>query len=573
MPWTASPIWRWRSWPSKVDKGRDRHVPGAGRPRKPGSARSAPPAHPALRALPWRCRRALFPAVLFPAALFATAMAAVAEPRLRFEPIALPAHEYVGGWEHFVGGGIAAFDCDDDGRPELYAAGGAAPAVLLRNVPGDALAFAAATPPALALTGVTGAYPLDVDGDGRLDLAVLRVGPDALLRGGQDCAFAPFEGLELPERDAWTTAFSATWEGEAALPTLAFGAYVDRGDPEGPFEACDANWLLRPVGRAYAPPLLLEPGFCALSMLFTDWNRAGRADLRVSNDRHYYVRGGQEQLWAMEPAPRLYGPQEGWRAHALWGMGIASRDIDGDGRTDVFLTSMGDQRLQLRGPGAGPDYVDAPFAMGTSAHRPHVGDDGRPSTGWHVAFGDVDLDGRDDVFIAKGNVDQMPGNAMADPNSLLWQRADGTFEEVSGAAGVADPARSRGAVLADLDGDGRLDLAVANRRAPLRVWRNVTGPAGGWLAVALRQPGPNARAVGAWIELRLPDGRIVVREVTVGGGHAGGSALPEHFGLGDAAAVDLRVVWPDAATSGWVRVEAGRVLTVRRGDAGALTLD
>ena len=58
---------------------------------------------------------------------------------------------------------------------------------------------------------------------------------------------------------------------------------------------------------------------------------------------------------------------------------------------------------------------------------PFIGDDGRPSTGWHAEFGDVDNDGRADLFIAKGNVDQMPANAMHDPNNLLMQQADGTF--------------------------------------------------------------------------------------------------------------------------------------------------
>ena len=61
------------------------------------------------------------------------------------------------------------------------------------------------------------------------------------------------------------------------------------------------------------------------------------------------------------------------------------------------------------------------------AHRPFIGDVSRPSTAWHAEFGDVDNDGRDDLFIAKGNVDQMPSNAAKDPNNLLMQHQDGTF--------------------------------------------------------------------------------------------------------------------------------------------------
>lgn len=482
----------------------------------------------------------------------------------RFDPVPVPEHIYDGGWEHFVGGGIAAFDCDGDALPELYTAGGANPATLLRNrsEPAGQIAFVTDTPDALALTGVIGAYPIDIDSDGRLDLAILRVGPNLLLKGGAECSFAPFPDLALPKADDWTTAFSATWESGQTLPTLAFGNYVDREDPDGPFGACDDSLLFRPDGATYPAPMPLEPGFCTLSMLFSDWGRRGRADLRVSNDRHYYVRGGEEQMWAMEPTPRLYDETDGWRSYQLWGMGIASRDISGDGLPEIYLTSMGDQHLQIL-DGEGPRYRVATYDRGTTAHRPYTGGDGRPSTGWHVAFGDVQNDGRDDIFIAKGNVEQMPGLAMKDPNSLLVQSPHGTFVETGGGAGLASMHRGRGAAMVDLNADGLLDLAVVNRRAPLQVYGNVTEGAGHWLSVALSQAPPNRRAVGAWIELRDGD-RVIAREVTVGGGHAGGSAVPEHFGLGDATAVDLRVIWPDGHIGDWQPVEADQTITIRR---------
>ena len=154
-------------------------------------------------------------------------------------------HTYDGEFEFFVGGGVAAFDCDDDGRAELFFAGGSEPAALYRNesAVGGALRFARQASPVTDLTAVTGAYPLDIDSDGHVDLAVLRRGGNVVLRGRGDCRFEDAnELLGIDGGDAWTAAFSATWEGSNALPTLAFGNYLvpDR-------ERCDDSQLVRPA--------------------------------------------------------------------------------------------------------------------------------------------------------------------------------------------------------------------------------------------------------------------------------------------------------------------------------------
>lgn len=472
------------------------------------------------------------------------AFPAGAEPLFLNDAALSPPHVYAGGWEHFVGGGVAVFDCNGDARPDLFAAGGENPASLLVNVSdaGGELRFEAG---GLApLTGVTGAYPLDIDSDGLLDLAVLRVGPNLLLRGQGGCAFADATAdWGLPRRDAWTTSFTATWEMGAALPTLVFGNYVDRANPNGPFEACDLNEVYRQNGAVYAETETISPGYCALSMLISDWQRNGTPELRISNDRHYYVRDGYEQMFRLNPLAE----REGWPRFSLWGMGIASRDITDDGLPEVMMTSMGDQLLQIN---RGDGFENAPYSLGTYAQRPFLGDDGRPSTGWHAEFGDVDNDGRLDLFIAKGNVDQMPTNAIHDPNNLLMQGDDGVFQEVAAQAGLGTTDRSRGAALADLNADGRLDIVVVNRRAALEIWRNVTAETGNWAEIEPVRSGVNRRAVGAWVELRA-GGRVQAAEVTVGGGHAGGQALPLHFGLGAQTQAEARVIWPDGSIGDW----------------------
>jgi hypothetical protein len=482
------------------------------------------------------------------------ASAASAQPMFDDRSDALPEHIYSGGWEHFVGGGLAILDCNSDGRPDIFAAGGTSPAILIRN-DGD-FRFTPAELP--QITGATGAYPIDMDADGVLDLFVLRVGQNRILKGLGDCKFSDTtEVLGLPADNQWSTAFTAWWEGDNTRPTLAIGNYVDRDNPDGPFEACDTNSVLRPVAEGYAAEVL-APGFCPLSILAANDAR-GRLTLRLSNDRHYYVRGGYEQMWDIQDQ-RFLGPEDGWNNVSLWGMGIASRDLNADGLDEVMLTSMGDQLLQFATPSG--QYDAARFDIGTYAHRPHIGDDGRPSTGWHAEFGDIDNDGLADLFIAKGNVDQMPGMAMEDPNNLLMQRADGTFVETAAEAGVATTDRSRGAALVDFDGDGRQDLIVSNRRVPLEIYRNVTAATGNWIGVDLRQPEGNRFAIGAVITVTTNEGSQVLQH-TIGGGHAGGQLIARHFGLGASTQAQITVVWPDGTTT-TTTADAGAVVTIAK---------
>ena len=479
---------------------------------------------------------------------------ALAEPRFEDMSANLPPHTYAGGWEHFVGGGVAVFDCNGDARPDIFAAGGETPATLIRN--DGNFTFTALDLP--TLTSVTGAYPIDIDGDALLDLFVLRVGQNVILRGAGDCTFTDASAeMGLPVDDGWSTAFTAWWEDNATRPTMVVGNYVNRDDPDGPFAACDTNTILRPTEKGYVADTL-SPGFCPLSILAANDAR-GRPTLRLSNDRHYYVSGGYEQMWDITEQ-RFLGPKDGWDNVSLWGMGIASRDLNGDGRDEVMLTSMGDQLLQIAQ--ANGQYTGAPYEIGTYAQRPHVGDDGRPSTGWHAEFGDINNDGRADLFIAKGNVDQMPGMAMKDPNNLLIQQPDGTFVEVAEAAGVATVERSRGAALVDFDGDGLQDLIVTNRRAPLELYRNVTTDTGSWIAVDLRQDGANTFAIGAVIAVEA-DGLSQSIQNTIGGGHAGGQLGPRHFGLGDANAATITVTWPDGTTS-QTTAQAGQIVSVQK---------
>jgi hypothetical protein len=483
-------------------------------------------------------------------------------------------HQFTGGWQFMVGGGVARFDCDGDTKPDVYIAGGTSKAALFRNTStsGGPLKFEKVESGA-ELDAVTGAYPLDIDSDGITDLVIPRVGEDVLMRGKGGCRFERAnEAWGFDGGDAWSTAYSATWEKGATWPTLAIGTYIDRKQEDFPWGNCTDSKLYRPAadGNGFAKPIALAPSYCALSMLFTDWNRSGTPSLRVSNDREYY-KGGQEQLWHVDPGkpPRLYTPEEGWKPLKIWGMGIASQDLNADGYPEYFLTSMADNKLQtLVDPGKGgppkPSYADIAFKSGVIAQRPHIGDDVKPSTAWHAQFEDMNNDGRPDLFIAKGNVSEMPDFAMRDPNNLLLQKSDGTFVEVGDKAGVASTLTARGASIADFNRDGKLDLLVVNRNGPTEIWRNVSEAIGNWIDVSLRQDGANPDAIGAWIEIR--DGeRTLIREVTSGGGHVSGAKTAVHFGTGSSVAVDLRIIWPDGRVGRWRNVATRASHVVAKG--------
>lgn len=475
---------------------------------------------------------------------------------------------YQGEWEYMVGGGVASFDCSGDRFPDLFLSGGAAPSALYINRSSVAGPLSFEKTDALSLDAVLGAYPLDIDSDGMLDLVVLRLGQNRIYRGLGDCRFEDTSAAwGFDGGDAWSTAFAAIWEKGATWPTLAIGNYLDRAEEAFPWGSCTENWLHRPTaeGAGFAAPLPLTPSFCALSMLFTDWNRSGQPSLRVSNDREYY-KGGQEQLWHLDPGqpPRLFTEAEGWKRLRIWGMGIASADITRDGYPDYYLTSMADNKLQvLKDPALGvPDYADLAFPKGATAHRPYIGDDLNPSTAWHPQFADVNNDGLQDLFVAKGNVAKMPDFAAKDPNNLLLQQTDGTFVESGDKAGVASTAISRGAQLVDFNLDGQLDLVVVNRWTSAEIWRSTAKLAGEWVQVRLDQSGPNRDAIGAVIEVRRGDG-VERHEVTSGGGHVSGSVGWLHFGLGDQTTAELRVIWPSGQTSDWQSLAAGGFYLLR----------
>ena len=497
-------------------------------------------------------------------------------------------HSYEGAWEYFVGGGVSSFDCNGDRMPELYFAGGSGKAAFYINQsqPGKTLSFEQIEDTPVVMNGVLGSYPLDIDNDGFMDLVVLRVGANQLFRGGENCSFKPANATwQFDGGNAWSTAFSATFEPEQPFPTLAIGNYVNRSAPGSPWGTCHDNELFRSSDGAtpsYDNRQALSPGFCALSMLFTDWNNSGTDALRVTNDRHYY-RGGQEQMWRLDSGqyPRLYTRADGWEPLIIWGMGIAEQDLNADGYPEYALTSMGDTMLQVLDIQQAidenrPSYSDVAWPRGATAQRPYTGDDIKPSTGWHAQFSDVNNDGLSDLFIAKGNVESMQDFAAFDPDNLLMGTHDGRFSEQGELAGLALDTRGRGANVVDLNADGLLDVVVVNRATNVSVFRHTgmhhedtTRVGGNWLKIELNQTGTNRNAVGARLSIKTGN-HVQSRRVQVGGGHASGMAGFIHVGLGVASRATVRVKWPDGQWSAPYKLFANGHVVINRDQNHAL---
>ena len=413
----------------------------------------------------------------------------------------------------------------------------------------------------------------------------LRMGENILFKGLGNCEFERAnEQWNFDGGDAWSTAFSATWEAGQKWPTLAIGNYLDRKTEGKPAGRCDDNKLFRPAKNfnTFGAPQKLG-AFCTLSLLFSDWDRSGKQALRVSHD--------------------------GWEKLNIWGMGIANYDVDGDGYSDYFLTSMGNNNLQMHiGDGQQPTYKDMAVKLGITAHKPWNAEGKLLSTAWHAQFADVNNDGLIDLFISKGNVDKMPDFARNAPNNLLLQQLNGQFFEAAGPAGLLSTAKSRGALVVDLNVDGLLDIVHVVVDEGLSLFRNLgtntdniiaghddiaqsrkqqSQPLNNWLSIKLHNKNGdnnanvnaningNINAIGAWIEVKTGD-KIQRQEVTIGGGHASGMAVAHHFGIGTATTAQVRVEWPlenkTAASfwSEWLEVKANHLMVINKATSGAI---
>lgn len=233
------------------------------------------------------------------------------------------------------------------------------------------------------------------------------------------------------------------------------------------------------------------------------------------------------------------------------GMGLALGDIDGDGRDDLFLTNRTDSPVQT-------NALFVARAEGGYTERAQTAGVARTGWGWGAEIFDLENDGDQDLFVVNGYF------ASDTPNALFENSGAFPLIDIAPALGVDDLDPARGLVVFDADADGRLDVLVANvARAP-HFYANRTD-SGAWLSVHLEGGAPNTAGLGAVVEVEA-DGRRWVRSHD-GAQFLGQSLAPVHIGLGEAEEVDrVAVRWPGGGTDVVTGLATDQRIRIRQGE-------
>lgn len=483
--------------------------------------------------------------------------------------------------------GVTVADVNADGKPDIYLCySGTLPAPkranqLLINHGNDANGIPQFQDEAVAY-GLAGTafsnqiYFFDYDGDGDLDGLLLNHNPKSLpvLNVAKTK-----ELLKVPDPDR--------------------GLCLYRNDG-GKFTDVTAEAGLNGSALSYG-----------LGLAISDIDRDGDPDFYVSNDYevpdYLYYNNGDGTF-----TDRL-GEEMGHTSHFSMGSDIG--DVNNDGWPDVFTLDMlpaSNRRQKLLMPDDNRSKLDLNLASGfhhqTMRNMLHLnrGNGSFAETGrmagvamtdwsWSALLADFDNDGDQDLHVTNGylkdytNMDfikymedfvaekgrlqrtdlreLLENMPASDLNNFVFQnKGNGTFNDVTNAWGLARPSNSNGAVYADLDDDGDLDLVVNNVNQPAFIYRNETAKSN-WLKVQLVGQRGNINGIGARVEISYAGGQQV-REMYPSRGYLSSVDLVLHFGLGARSQVQRMVInWPDGTAQTLEDVPTNQTLVVRQAEA------
>src|SRR5215472_8421171 len=251
------------------------------------------------------------------------------------------------------------------------------------------------------------------------------------------------------------------------------------------------------------------------------------------------------------------------------GMGSTVADYDGDGRLDIFKTNFSDDTSTLYHNNGDGTFDDKTFPAGFGLNTQYLG--------WGTMFLDVDNDGWPDLLLVNGHVypevdSQRLGSSFLEPKILYHNNGNGTFTDISATAGpgITAVSSSRGLAVGDLWNDGRLSAVISNMNAPPMLLVNDLRNGNHWIAFRTVGTKSNRDGIGAKINMKAGT-RTLFDEVRSGSSYDSNNDMRVHFGLGAAAKVDsVQVRWPSGLVERFENLGVDTIHTLREGAGAAV---
>jgi hypothetical protein len=497
-----------------------------------------------------------------------------------------------------MAGGVAVFDYNNDGHPDIFFTNGADIRTLTKSSPkyynhlfendGKGNFKDVTARAGLAGTGFDNGVAIgDYDNDGYEDIFVAGVHGNHLYHNNGDGTFTDVThkaGLDRPDKEygpLWSV--GAAWvdvnnDGLLDLFVVNYLAWdIDR-EPAceaapGKLDYCHPkfykptpNQLFLNNGDGTFRDVSAESGIRAhpgkgMGAGIADYDLDGLMDIFVTNDKmdnslFHNKGGGKFEEVAFDAGVAL--AEDG---KFISGMGVDFRDIDNDGLPDIAFVALDNELFPLfrnLGKGVFKDITGSSGMARLSA----------PMAGYSPTIADFDNDGWKDIFVTRGHVQSL-GYAsrvqVAQPNTVFRNLGGAKFAALTGEAGLAaaPPARHRGSAVADLNGDGRLDVVTTAIGAPAEIWLNDSPGGMHWLEFELEGARSNRDGIGARIKVTA-GGKTQYNHVSFSAGYASSSAGPTHFGLGAAKSAELvEIHWPSGIAQELRNVAADRVVKVK----------